>query len=179
MRTVAIVARAVIFKASNIGLKKQVFRPWSRQEIALLKKLYPHNTIRDIAKELGRTPAAVLGRAHKSGICEQRNIWSKKELNLLKKLYPTRTAEQIAEQIGRPLQATRKKIVLLGLRKRFRYEDCHRVVNGSKEKLCPRCRQWKGESQFYINRSSKDGLLGWCKKCSSAASKKRRLAVKN
>ncbi len=110
---------------------------------------------------------------------KSRRFWSKGELNLLKKLYPNRTAQQIAEQIGRPLQTTRKKIAALGLRKRFRYDDCHRVVKGAKEKLCRKCRKWKGESQFYMNRSSKDGLLGWCKKCSSAASKKRWSSAKS
>jgi len=141
-------------------------RPWSEGEVKLLKELYPNNSARDIANELGRTVAAARIKAHKLGICEQCNVWSKRELNLLKRLYPSRTAREIAEQIGRPVQATRMKIVLLGLRKRFRYDERHRVVKGTKEKLCPKCRKWKGESQFYRRRSRKDGLDDQCNKCS-------------
>jgi hypothetical protein len=171
--------KAVKGKASAIGLKKQGSHPWSRQEIALLKKLYPDNSARDIASRLGRTVLAVQQKASKLGLGKSIRVWSKRELNLLKRLYPSKMAEQIAEQIGRPVQATRKKIVVLGLRKRFRYEDCHRVVNGVEEKLCRKCRKWKGESQFCRNRSSKDGLLGWCRRCLSTVRRKRRLAVKN
>ncbi len=61
---------------------------------------------------------AVTGRAHKLGISEPKRIWSKKEIATLKKLYPTRTAQQIADRLGRPIQATRLRIVKLGLRKR-------------------------------------------------------------
>jgi hypothetical protein len=171
--------KAVKGKASAIGLKKQGSHPWSSQEIALLKKHHPDNTARDIASQLGRTVLAVQQKASKLGLSKSIRVWSKRELNLLKRLYPKKEAEQIAEQLGRPVQATRLRIVKLGLRKRFRYEDCHRVVNVTKEKLCRRCRKWKGESHFYINRSSKDGLLGWCKKCSSADSKKRRSSAKS
>jgi len=64
------------------GLKKVGTTPrWSRKEDAILKKLYPHNSLRDIANQLGRTVSAVTGRAHKLGISEPKRIWSKKELN--------------------------------------------------------------------------------------------------
>jgi hypothetical protein len=159
--------------------KKSRPRPWSEGEIKLLKKMYPDNSARDIANELGRTVSAVTAKAYKMGLRKSIRLWSKRELNLLKKLYPSKTAQQIAEHIGKPVQATRKKIVVLGLKKRFRYDECHRVVNGVREKLCRKCRKWNGESQFSKNRSSKDGLVGWCKKCLSAAHKKRRSSAKN
>ena len=92
---------------------------------------------------------------------------------MLERLYPSETAEQIAEQIARPLQATREKTVASGLSKRFRCDDCHRAVKGAKKKLCLRCREWKGKGQFYRNRNSKAGLVGWCKKCPSTTRKKR------
>ena len=166
-------------KAHSIGLKKQECRPWSRQEMALLKKMYPTNNKQEIANRLGRSVGSVVGRAHNSGISEQRDVWSKRELNLLKKLYPGKEAEQIAEQLGRPVQATRKKIVLLGLRKRFKYDERHRVVKGVKKKLCLKCRKWESENQYYRNRNSRDGLVEWCSKCMSAFHKKKRLAAKN
>ena len=68
-----------------------------------------------------------------------------------------------------------------GLKKYYRYEECHRVVDGVKQKRCRNCRKWKAESEYYQDRWHKDGLTGRCKKCSyKAASKarnKRRLAV--
>ncbi len=88
-------------------------------------------------------------------------------------------AKEIADQVGRSVQTTRLRIHRLGLKKIFRYDECHRVVNGAKEKLCRKCREWKAENQFYKNGSSKDGLVGWCKKCLSSACKKWRLAVKS
>ena len=160
---------AVKHKAYNMGIKTRENRLWSANDVRQLKRLYPSETAQSIADKLGRTVWAITAKARELGLTEEIRAWSKRELNLLKRLYLSKTAEQIAEQIGRSVQAIRKKIVVLGLRKGFRYDDCHRVVNGTKEKLCRKCRRWKGESQFYKNHCSKDGLVGWCKKCFSAA----------
>ncbi len=69
------------------------------------------------------------------------------------------------------------------LKKYYRYEECHRVVDGVKQKRCRRCKSWKTESEFYKNRSCKDGLKFLCKECSKKANrksyKKRRTAVRN
>ena len=61
-----------------------------------------------------------------------------------------------------------------GARRNLRYEDSHRVVNGVKQKLCSKCRRWKSESEFYKDRSAKDGLMYRCKKCSYKPSKSRK-----
>ncbi len=70
-----------------------------------------------------------------------------------------------------------------GLKTYYRYEECHRVVDGMKQKRCSRCKSWKAESDFYKRRSNKDGLAVWCKECSDKATnkshKKRRKAVRN
>jgi hypothetical protein len=167
--------KAVKSKAASIGLKKEGARPWSNQEIALLKKLYLKNSPRDIANKLGRTHFAVAVKAYKLGLTEKPHEWSKRELNLLKKLYPNKTAQEIANQIRKTVRAKRKKIFDLNLTKRLRYEDCHRIVNGRKQKLCRKCKRWKAEREFYKDRSQKDGLIGYCKKCSSRAAKEYRM----
>ena len=59
-------------------------------------------------------------------------------------------------------------------RKTLRYEDRHRVVKGVKKKLCTKCRRWKKESGFYKDNSTRDGLMGRCKKCSYKATSKSR-----
>ncbi len=165
---------AVRQKAYNMGIKTREIRFWSAGEIRRLKRLYPSENVQSIADKLGRSYRAVAAKAHKLGLTEELRVWSKRELNLLKRLYPSKTAEQIAERIGRPVQATRMKIVLLGLRKRFRYDEHHRVVKGAKQKLCRRCKRWKNESEFYRNRSEKDGVDYQCKKCSYKAAGRSR-----
>ncbi len=69
-----------------------------------------------------------------------------------------------------------------GLKTYYRYEECHRVVDGVKQKRCRRCKSWKTESDFYKRRSNKDGLAVWCKECANKATnkaRKKRLAIRN
>jgi hypothetical protein len=60
-------------------------------------------------------------------------------------------------------------------RRNLRYEDCHRVVNGVKQKYCRKCKRWKSESEFYKDSSKKDSLAARCRKCSyNVVNKSRR-----
>ena len=59
-------------------------------------------------------------------------------------------------------------------RRSKKYEDLHRVVDGVKQKLCRKCNEWKPESEFHKNASSKDGLAGSCKTCKAEAAKEYR-----
>ena len=165
---------AVQQKAYYMGIKMRECRLWSADEIRQLKRRYPSEIAQSIADKLGRSYGAVVGKAYKLGLTEELRVWSKRELNLLKRLYPSRTAQEIADQIGRSVQATRFKIIKLGLEKRLRYEDCHRVVNGTKQKLCYRCKQWTKESLFHRNRRSRDGLQWHCKECQSKRLERKR-----
>ncbi len=69
-----------------------------------------------------------------------------------------------------------------GLKTYYRYEECHRVVDGVKQKRCRRCKRWKAESDFYKAHINKDGLAVWCKVCANKATnkshKKRRLPAR-
>ena len=61
----------VCVKARSIGVRKAEHRlPWSKQEDALLKKLYPdqENATADIAEQLGRSIYAIGVRAHRLGL---------------------------------------------------------------------------------------------------------------
>ena len=69
-----------------------------------------------------------------------------------------------------------------GLKKYYRYEECHRVVDGVKQKRCRRCKKWRAESDFYKKHKHKDGLSEWCKECANKATnkaRKKRLAIRN
>ena len=59
-------------------------------------------------------------------------------------------------------------------RRRYTYEESHRVVGGVKEKRCLKCKKWKAESDFYRESQYKDGLQGKCKKCADRATKESR-----
>ncbi len=61
-----------------------------------------------------------------------------------------------------------------GLKKYYRYEECHRVVDGVKQKRCRRCKSWKAENQYYKHSRHKDGLSEWCKECANKATNKAR-----
>ncbi len=65
----------------------------------------------------------------------------------------------------------------------YRYEECHRVFDGVKQKRCRKCKSWKAESRFYKYSRHKDGLTTWCKEClnkaTNKARKKQRTAMRN
>ncbi|MHC4527686.1 MAG: hypothetical protein ACYS29_07410, partial [Planctomycetota bacterium] len=50
-------------------------------------------------------------------------------------------------------------------RKYRSFAQRHRVVAGLRQKQCASCNRWKAETEFYRNRSSKDGLANRCKRC--------------
>ena len=52
------------------------------------------------------------------------------------------------------------------------------VVAKADQKLCRKCEETKPHSDFYKNKSSKDGLASWCKDCKKEYSKKRAAAKK-
>ena len=58
-----------------------------------------------------------------------------------------------------------------GSTKYIRYEDRHSVVNGFRQKYCRKCKKWKSEHKFYVDRSKKDGLSDRCQKCIRSANK--------
>ena len=62
--------------------------------------------------------------------------------------------------------------------------DDNSQVNRRKvrKKLCLKCNQQKAKSDYYKDRSCKDGLARWCKECKAKAGKKyrkKRMAVRN
>jgi len=102
---------------------------WSKSEMGRLKRLYPLNQTRDVAKMLGRTSEAIKRKARKLGLLKDyaggyrprrwRNpaTWSKEDIRLLKKLYPKTPNKEIATKLKRTLGAVVTKAADLGLRK--------------------------------------------------------------
>ena len=51
------------------------------------------------------------------------------------------------------------------VRKRYSYNESHRLVKGVEQKRCPKCKKWKDYGDFAVNPDSKDGLRCQCKEC--------------
>jgi len=84
---------------------------------------------------------------------------------------------QVGQDIGKEsveVSAQDKDVETKPPRRSRTYEDFHRVVDEVKQKLCRKCNEWKPESAFHKNASSKDGLAGSCKACKAEAAKEYR-----
>ena len=103
--------------------KKKAAGPWSKDEIELLKKLYPAGSIKEILDKTGRSLPSVRYRAFRLGIKSKRARqvladWTADEIKLLKKLYPTTNNNEIATRLGRPVRSVRTKAFFLDLQKK-------------------------------------------------------------
>jgi len=104
--------------------KKLIKGPWSwtKDDIRLLKKLYPHGNTRKIAERLNRPLTAVRQKAYDMGM--KTNVyqyWSKGDIKLLEKLYPNAITQELAERLGRSAGSIKTKARQLGLRKTDSY----------------------------------------------------------
>lgn len=100
-------------------------------------------------------------------LCSRCNRWKNE-----KSFYRSRDTRDGLDSLCRACRIISNGSIPKKARKNLRYEDCHRTVNGVREKLCRKCRRWKKESDFYNNRSIKDGLDGLCKGCKYKPTKK-------
>jgi len=88
--------------------------------------------------------------------------------------------EQISEQQVVAEPAVEVPVKRKTARRSETYEQRHRTVDGVRQKLCRKCKEWKPESEFHKNSSSRDSLAGSCKICKNNAareSRRRRQAV--
>lgn len=50
----------------------------------------------------------------------------------------------------------------------YKFKETHRTVFGRKQKYCTKCKKWKSESEYGIDRFKRDGLNIRCKDCYKA-----------
>jgi len=86
--------------------------------------------------------------------------------NIQPEVVEKKQAEQDIEEQAVEAPAEKKPV-----KSGSKYEDFHRVVDDVKQKLCRKCSEWKPESEFHKNASSKDGLAGSCKVCKAKAAR--------
>ena len=111
-----------------MGKKRRIVgRPWTAEEISLLKELYPASPTDELAKRLGRSEAAVKHRAYSLGVKRQSwrdKLWTAEELEMLRTLYPNcKSTREIAKKIGRPWGSVRQIASNLGISKVKRLKD--------------------------------------------------------
>ena len=107
--------------------RKILAKPWTAEEIALLKELYPTSPIDELAQRLGRTAASVKHRAYSLGVKRKSwrdRLWTAEELKMLRELYPNcKSTREIARKIGRPWGSVRQIASNLGISKINRPRD--------------------------------------------------------
>jgi hypothetical protein len=104
--------------------KKLIKGPWSwtKNDIKLLKRLYPKGNIKKIAERLNRPLTAVRQKAYDIGMkSDVYNYWTKEDLQILKKLYPNTITSEIAKRLKRSEGSIKTKARQLGVRKTASY----------------------------------------------------------
>ncbi len=104
--------------------KKLIKGPWSwtKDDIKLLKKLYPHGNTKKIAQRLNRPLTAVRQKAYDIGMkTDIYHYWSDVDLELLAKLYPETSMKDLVKRFSRSAGSIKTKARELGLKKTQKY----------------------------------------------------------
>ncbi len=104
--------------------KKLIKGPWSwtKEDIKLLKKLYPKGNIKKLAERLNRPLTAVRQKAYDIGMkSDVYNYWTKADLQLLRKLYANTVTTDLAARLKRSAGSVKTKARQLGLKKSQKY----------------------------------------------------------
>jgi len=87
--------------------KEKSWVSWSKDEVKLLKMLYPLGRAREIAEQTGRSLSMVRQKAYSMGIRPRDlHLWTTNEVKLLKKLYKDKDIQSIADKLERSLLAS-------------------------------------------------------------------------
>ena len=109
---------------TNNGEKNLISGPWSwtKDDIKLLKRLYPRGNTKMIAERLCRPLTAVRQKAYDMGMkTDIYNYWTEDELKLLSKLYADTITDELAERFSRSAGSVKTKARQLGLKKSQSY----------------------------------------------------------
>ena len=91
---------------------------WSKDELRLLKRLFPLGKARQIVEKTGRPLSAVKQKAYSMGLGTRENRrWSASEIKIVRTLFLTRDTQKIADRLGRTVQAVIARAGSMGIRK--------------------------------------------------------------
>jgi len=98
--------------------KKYIRKLWSKDEVELLKDMFPYRTGEQIAKQLGRSLQTVRQKAHQLGLKKRAyDGWLKNDASLLKVMFPNRSTQEVAKMLGRSINSVREKAHRMELKK--------------------------------------------------------------
>lgn len=103
---------------------RRYFGPWSwtKEDIRLLKRLYPKGKIKKVAERLGRPLTAVRQKAYDLGLKTKKyKYWSDDELRILKKQFAETPTAELAQILERSVGTVKVKAKELGLKKSESY----------------------------------------------------------
>lgn len=96
-------------------------RPWSRSEIATLRKLYPSAPRRRVVAALGRRSwGSIKSAAHRSGVRREpgASLWTRSEDRALRRLYPSAPRRAVLAALrGRGWGAVQRRAAKLAVRR--------------------------------------------------------------
>ncbi len=95
-------------------------KPWSKDELELLKKLYPYICVEDLTQRMNRPFHAINKMASRLNLTKKvrkRARWLQEDIKILRKIYPTTETWKVANQLNRPISAVRRKAKEMGLKK--------------------------------------------------------------
>ncbi len=104
--------------------KQLISGPWSwtKDDIRLLKRLYPRGNTRKIAQRLCRPLTAVRQKAYDIGIkTAVYQYWTDDSVRLLMELYPNASLKELVKRLDRSAGSVKTKARELGLRKSKNY----------------------------------------------------------
>jgi hypothetical protein len=107
-------------RAGELGIVRSL-RQWTGAEERFLIANSGVMPLPEIARSLGRTHGAVIGRLKRLGLTTTRTLaplWKKREDVLLRRLYGTVPTEQIARQLGRSMNSVYARAAALDISRR-------------------------------------------------------------
>jgi len=94
------------------GLLKQMQRPWTPADDAMMRELWPQ---RGLAERLDRSPAACRARAMHLGLSQTPRPWTAQDDAVLRELWRHQSAAEVAARLGRSVSACRYRAGALKL----------------------------------------------------------------
>lgn len=91
-------------------------KPWTEEELKVLREFYPNRCAKEIAELVKRTPGNITKKAHAIGL-HKRRYWTEKERKFLKERYPTTPNQELGRMIGRTASAVKHEGIRLGIQK--------------------------------------------------------------
>lgn len=94
-------------------------KKWTKEEVELLKKVYPTKSKKELEKLFQRNMSAITFKANHLNLKRQQ-YWTKKEEEYLVNNYAKYSDEELSIKLNRSIPGIRNKASRLGLRKNYK-----------------------------------------------------------